>query len=112
MLVGRVSNVTLDYATRRHLRQLVSDMRRGVVLDSPDQAKEADRLRKRAERARLQNGAPSTSFCECGCGGFVPLATRTDKRRGLVSGRPIRFIRGHNTGIRRRGLRFGQRESA
>ena len=34
--------------------------------------------------------------CECGCGGFAPLATYTNKRKGYKKGEPVRFISGHN----------------
>lgn len=50
-------------------------------------------------------------LCECGCGSPTPLAKRNDPRRGQVTGQPIRFIQGHNTGTRRKGLQWGARES-
>lgn len=34
-------------------------------------------------------------LCECGCGQKTNLATRTDKKRGLVKGQPYRFIAHH-----------------
>lgn len=34
-------------------------------------------------------------LCQCGCGRRVPLASRTDKRRGLVKGRPVKFLEDH-----------------
>lgn len=36
-------------------------------------------------------------LCECGCGQPAPIATGTDRRHGAVKGRPVRFIRGHNS---------------
>lgn len=33
-------------------------------------------------------------LCMCGCGGRVPLASQT--KRGLVRGKPVRYLRGHN----------------
>lgn len=35
--------------------------------------------------------------CECGCGGWVPAATRTRLGRGYRKGEPMRFLRGHHT---------------
>lgn len=34
-------------------------------------------------------------YCHCGCGNKTPLSTRTQARRGLVSGQPRQFLRGH-----------------
>jgi hypothetical protein len=34
-------------------------------------------------------------LCECGCGLTTPPAKRTDNRRGLVEGEPLRFFPGH-----------------
>lgn len=36
-----------------------------------------------------------TRLCECGCGTPAPLATVTDPERGLVRGKPQRFVHGH-----------------
>lgn len=36
-----------------------------------------------------------SGLCECGCGGVVPIATRTDTAKAWVKGRPIRFMVGH-----------------
>ena len=33
--------------------------------------------------------------CECGCGQEVSLAKRSDKRRNLIKGEPLRFVKGH-----------------
>lgn len=38
--------------------------------------------------------------CECGCGGQVSLAKRTNKQFGHVKGQPVRFLPGHH----RRGV--------
>lgn len=35
-------------------------------------------------------------YCHCGCGRKTSLAERTDPKRKLVKGQPIRFIKGHN----------------
>lgn len=34
------------------------------------------------------------TYCKCGCGEVTPLASRTDKRYGLVEGMPTNFIHG------------------
>lgn len=39
-------------------------------------------------------------LCECGCGDPAPIAARTNKKLGWVTGKPLRFINGHS---RRRG---------
>lgn len=41
--------------------------------------------------------APWEGLCECGCGQRTELATRTDRRRGLVAGQPRRFVTGHKS---------------
>lgn len=33
--------------------------------------------------------------CHCGCGGKTALSTRTQARKGLVSGEPRKWLRGH-----------------
>jgi hypothetical protein len=38
----------------------------------------------------------STHLCECGCGQFTNIASKTDKRNGWVKGQPSSFVRGHN----------------
>jgi hypothetical protein len=35
-------------------------------------------------------------FCLCGCGQRTPIATRTNRSKGVVKGFPLRFISGHN----------------
>jgi len=45
-------------------------------------------------------GTPPVNPCACGCGGEVPIATRSDRRRGQVKGQPLRYINGHNHGTR------------
>jgi hypothetical protein len=35
-------------------------------------------------------------LCGCGCREPAPIATKTDKRRGEVKGKPVPFIRGHD----------------
>jgi hypothetical protein len=44
-------------------------------------------------------------LCECGCGQPTPIAKRTDHKRGLVAGEPVRFIRGHAGSARAQELR-------
>lgn len=36
------------------------------------------------------------SLCECGCGEFTKVASKTLTSRGWVKGKPLRFINGHN----------------
>lgn len=36
-------------------------------------------------------------LCMCGCGGFAPIAVKTDTRHGHIRGYPVRFIKGHAT---------------
>lgn len=42
-------------------------------------------------------------LCECGCGQQTAISKRTHAARGLVKGRPVRFVNGHHT---RRPLAF------
>lgn len=35
-------------------------------------------------------------LCKCGCGAYVGFAKRNDKRKGVVKGQPLSFIRGHS----------------
>lgn len=35
-------------------------------------------------------------YCECGCGGLAPLSSYSQAKKGLVKGKPLRFIHGHN----------------
>jgi len=35
-------------------------------------------------------------LCECGCGEPVRMSDRTNARRGLVKGEPLRYVSGHN----------------
>ena len=51
----------------------------------------------------LANMVNLYGLCECGCGGFAPIARQTETARGAVKGHPIRFINGHNN---RRGGRY------
>ena len=36
-------------------------------------------------------------FCHCGCGGKTTISDGTDRRRGWIKGRPLRWILGHHT---------------
>lgn len=40
-------------------------------------------------------GPKSTKLCECGCGQFTNIATRSRISRGIVKGQPARFIEHH-----------------
>lgn len=42
--------------------------------------------------------------CECGCGQTTPLAARTRNREGVVKGRPLRFVHGHQHRLATRRL--------
>jgi|SRR4029077_16163270 hypothetical protein len=35
-------------------------------------------------------------LCECGCGEAAPVAPRTNRSKGWVKGKPLRFVRGHH----------------
>ena len=35
-------------------------------------------------------------LCKCGCGQPVPIAVKTDTKRGWRKGQPLRFVSGHN----------------
>lgn len=45
-------------------------------------------------------------LCECNCGEESPIAKWTDKRRGHVKGKPIRFIHGHHSRLQHTGPRW------
>lgn len=38
-------------------------------------------------------------LCECGCGQETKLSDRTWAKYGMVKGMPLRFVKGHNTGV-------------
>lgn len=38
---------------------------------------------------------PDSGLCECGCGMKTKIPTKTDKSKGQIGGRPLRFIHGH-----------------
>lgn len=40
--------------------------------------------------------ADNRKLCECGCGEYTLIATRTYGRLGVKKGEPYRFIHGHN----------------
>jgi hypothetical protein len=50
-----------------------------------------------------ENPTVPYGFCQCGCGEKAPIATASDRNRGLVRGEPRRFVHGHNT---RRAVRY------
>jgi len=43
----------------------------------------------------MQDNPIPYGWCQCGCGERTPLATRTNRRRGLVKGRPTRYLPTH-----------------
>jgi hypothetical protein len=45
----------------------------------------------------------SPGWCECGCGGATTPAKQSDRARGLLKGRPARFVHGHHGRLVRRG---------
>lgn len=38
-------------------------------------------------------------LCECGCGQVTKLSDRTSTKRGVVKGKPLAFIKGHNAAV-------------
>lgn len=40
-------------------------------------------------------GPNPSGLCMCGCGNHVPLASRSNTLKGLVQGKPVRYIQGH-----------------
>jgi hypothetical protein len=55
-------------------------------------------------------------LCECGCGSAAPLYKGMNQRKGILRGRPARFVKGHNKKrlydpltYRRRAPSFGVR---
>lgn len=40
------------------------------------------------------NDIPS-GYCQCGCGGIAPLASKTMTKRGWIKGQPLRYIKNH-----------------
>lgn len=47
---------------------------------------------------------PDDGLCMCGCGSPTPIAKKTDIRKGLIKGKPNRFLPGHQT--RKPGLPY------
>lgn len=45
-------------------------------------------------------------LCQCGCGQPTTIADRTDPRRHLIQGQPVRFLRGHHGRHREPPMRF------
>lgn len=41
-------------------------------------------------------GTGGTGLCECGCGQETQISKYTDKRRGMLKGQPLRFVRNHH----------------
>src|SRR3990167_8861821 len=48
-------------------------------------------------RKKLKTVPVGTGVCQCGCGGKVPLAKKTDLYNGYITGKPRRFLSGHST---------------
>jgi len=42
------------------------------------------------------DGVYGEGRCLCGCGGVTTVVEKTDKRQGIVKGKPRRFVRGHH----------------
>jgi len=42
--------------------------------------------------------------CSCGCNQETPVATKTDARRGIVKGQPMKFLPGHNSVSAKKGV--------
>lgn len=63
------------------------------------------------ERNGIASDPNPSGLCMCGCGETTPVATQTHFKRGLVSGRHIRYAAGHYNGSeeRRRFLREDQK---
>ena len=40
-------------------------------------------------------------LCECGCGERTELSWRSDSRRGVIKGQPLRFVNGHQYRMKR-----------
>lgn len=43
----------------------------------------------------------SNHLCECGCGGYTNLASRTVRKHGWVKGHPVRFIKCHGKRVQK-----------
>lgn len=52
--------------------------------------------------SQLEFQFPTVNLCECGCGQLAPIATRNRTRGGMVKGKPMRFVVGHNNYLRER----------
>jgi hypothetical protein len=44
--------------------------------------------------------ASAVKLCECGCGEYAPIASKTESRLGVVKGQSRRFIHGHYKDIK------------
>lgn len=51
----------------------------------------------------MNQGKGVRGYCQCGCGGLAPVATYTNRARGVVRGQPVRYIKGHNAKGRKKG---------
>src|SRR5215211_6911761 len=40
--------------------------------------------------------AAPQGYCQCGCGSRTAIATTSDRRRGRIKGKPLRYVRGHH----------------
>lgn len=50
----------------------------------------------------IQLSFDTPHLCECGCGKPAPIATKTDRRVGVIKGQPHRFIRPHQGKFRKK----------
>jgi HNH endonuclease len=58
------------------------------------------------------NPGPNTNggFCHCGCGVLAPIATHSNRQDGTIKGRPVRFVKGHNSRSASYHTRGGKRK--
>lgn len=54
----------------------------------------------------VEDGIP-LGFCQCGCGQRTRIAAQTRRDKGHVKGQPMRYVRGHRSGMQPRPARPG-----
>lgn len=73
-----------------------SHTRSGQVRGQPMTYLKGHHIRVLSHERVAENPGPNPSgLCMCGCGQAAPIAKSSDKTRGIVRGKPIRFIQGH-----------------
>jgi hypothetical protein len=50
-------------------------------------------------------------MCHCDCGGFAPIATKTDASTERIKGRPVRYISGHNARVNHPKFKHGMADT-